>query len=282
VPESTAHALEGRNCGHFAGGGRLESKYGSPWTRDELVLALYLYCQIPFAKTKANNPDVIELAKLLGRTPASVARKLGNFGAFDSRLAQRGVSGLEHFGKNDLIVWNEFQNNWDELVSESCQLLARTTPASDAFSPELDSALRIPEGPTTVTRAVVVRIGQQFFRRAVLSSYQYQCCICELDIPALLVASHIVPWSRRLDIRLDPTNGLALCVLHDCAFDRGLLTIDRDLCVRIKPNVLRMTSTAVSQMLTAYNGRTIVRPSRFAPLPEYLVWHQQHVYVDMA
>ena len=64
-------------------------KYGSLWTRDELVLALYLYCQIPFAKTKANNPEVIRLAHVIGRTPASVARKLGNFGAFDPLLASQ-------------------------------------------------------------------------------------------------------------------------------------------------------------------------------------------------
>lgn len=59
------------------------SKYNTIWSREELVLALYLYCQIPFAKTKANNLEVIRLAKVLERTPSSVARKLGNFGAFD-------------------------------------------------------------------------------------------------------------------------------------------------------------------------------------------------------
>ena len=57
-------------------------KYGALWTRQELILAFDLYCRIPFRKTKANNRDVIELAKLLGRSPASVARKLGNFGSF--------------------------------------------------------------------------------------------------------------------------------------------------------------------------------------------------------
>lgn len=73
--------------------------------REELVLAFHAYCQIPFAKTKASNPDVINLANLLGRTPSSVARKLGNFGAFDPTLAQKGISGLKHVSKADKAIW---------------------------------------------------------------------------------------------------------------------------------------------------------------------------------
>lgn len=57
------------------------AKYGDLWLREELILAFGLYCRIPFKKTKANNPIVIKLAKLLHRSPASVARKLGNFGS---------------------------------------------------------------------------------------------------------------------------------------------------------------------------------------------------------
>ena len=91
-------------------------KYGTGWSRDELILALHAYCQIPFAKTKASNPDVINLANILGRTPSSVARKLGNFGAFDPMLAQKGISGLQHVGKSDKAIWSEFYGNWDALV----------------------------------------------------------------------------------------------------------------------------------------------------------------------
>lgn len=56
------------------------------WTRDQPLIAFNLYCKIPFSKTKANNPLVIEVANLIGRSPASVAMKLGNFGSFDAAL----------------------------------------------------------------------------------------------------------------------------------------------------------------------------------------------------
>ena len=74
---------------------------GQPWTREQLILAFELYCRIPFQRTKANDSRVKELAALLGRTPASVARKLGNFGAFDPVLAARDISGLTHGSKLD-------------------------------------------------------------------------------------------------------------------------------------------------------------------------------------
>lgn len=61
------------------------------WSKDETVLALALYCKIPFGKISKSHPQVIELAKLLGRTPAAVSMKMGNFGRFDEELAQKGI-----------------------------------------------------------------------------------------------------------------------------------------------------------------------------------------------
>jgi len=83
-----------------------ESRYGTLWNREELVLAFELYCTIPFQKTKANNPAVQNLAILLHRTPASVARKLGNFGAFDPALQRIDIKGLTHTSKpgTDLLL----------------------------------------------------------------------------------------------------------------------------------------------------------------------------------
>ncbi|MBN1627575.1 MAG: hypothetical protein JW944_13710, partial [Deltaproteobacteria bacterium] len=100
------------------------AKYGVEWSRDELILALYYYCQIPFAKTKANNPEVQKLAEIIKRSPSSVARKLGNFGAFDPVLAKKGITGLTHYSKADKSIWNEFTGNWDGLVKESKNILS--------------------------------------------------------------------------------------------------------------------------------------------------------------
>ncbi len=93
----------------------IPEKYGTLWTREELILAFGLYCRVPFKKTKANNPDIIELAMLLKRSPASVARKLGNFGSFDPELQKQQISGLGHASKLDREIWDEFHRDWNQL-----------------------------------------------------------------------------------------------------------------------------------------------------------------------
>jgi putative restriction endonuclease len=95
---------------------------GQPWTRKELILAFELYCRIPFQHTKATDPRVKELAAILQRTPASVARKLGNFGAFDPQLAAQNISGLTHGSKLDRAVWDEFHTDWNSLIELAHQL----------------------------------------------------------------------------------------------------------------------------------------------------------------
>ena len=99
-----------------------EHRYGAALLREELILAFELYCRIPFQKTKANNPYVQKLAMLLGRSPASVARKLGNLGSFDPELRKAKIIGLVHAGKLDRQIWDEFHDNWGKLVWEANKL----------------------------------------------------------------------------------------------------------------------------------------------------------------
>lgn len=262
-----------------------DTKYGTDWSHDDLVLALYLYCQIPFAQTKASNAEVIQLARFLGRTPSSVARKLGNFGAFDPLLAQKGIVGLSHYSKGDKQVWKEFYQRWDALVEKVQRLLAeRSEKAPFVAVPEVESTapllpdLSFPTGPTVQPRLVLTRLCQSFFRRAVLSSYQNACCLCHLDFPQLLIASHIKPWAASEETRTDPENGLCLCVLHDKAFDRGLLSVTAAYEVVISPAVRKSKAPFTQSALTAFDKQPIQMPSRFAPKREYLQWHRDTVF----
>jgi len=254
-----------------------ETKYGTAWSRDELVLALSLYCQIPFAQTKASNAEVVALASVLGRTPSSVARKLGNFGAFDPLLAQKGIVGLAHYSKADSQIWGEFYGRWEALVEECQQLSAAPSPPAMLSLP-LSFPLSLPTGPTTQARLVLTRLSQSFFRRAVLASYGSACCLCGLDLPPLLVASPIKPWAVSAEARTDPENGLCLCVLHDKAYDRGLLSVTTDYEVIVSPVVQKSRAEFTKSALLAFDKQAIHLPSRFAPKAEYLRWHLESVF----
>ncbi len=256
----------------------MQDKYGSAWTREELILALYLYCQIPFAQTKASNPEVLRLAQLIGRTPSSVARKLGNFGAFDPLLSARGVTGLTHFSRSDRSIWNEFYQHWDALVTESESLLSVAQVVEVPATREEAPIIARPSGSSERTATVTVRLHQAFFRKAVLSSYEYSCCICSIDLPQLLTASHIVPWAISEEARTDPENGLCLCALHDRAFDRGLISVSSTQQILVARSIVNSKAEFVRLTLASFADKEIRRPTRFPPAKHYLEWHNNTVF----
>jgi putative restriction endonuclease len=64
------------------------------WTREHFLIALNLYCKLPFGKYDRKNPIVIDVASRMGRTPSSLAMKLANFASLDPIHKARGVRGL--------------------------------------------------------------------------------------------------------------------------------------------------------------------------------------------
>jgi hypothetical protein len=82
---------------------------------------------------------------------------------------------------------------------------------------------------TEAERLVVQRIGQDIFRAALTDYWDARCPLTGIADPALLRASHIVPWAECGDEqRLDVYNGLLLSALWDAAFDAGLVSFAHD------------------------------------------------------
>jgi hypothetical protein len=252
------------------------SQYGQSWTHDELLLAFDLYCRIPFKATKAGNPEVLELARLLHRSPAAVARKLGNFGAFDPELRKRNIVGLAHGSKLDREVWDESHCDWGRFIERAARLRAKLEGGlSDKRAP---FGAAEPRGPSEKVAPAKQRLHQSFFREAVLSSYQDSCCVTGLAVRETLIASHIVPWSKDQRRRADPTNGLCMSATFDRLFDAGLFTIETDLTVRFCRQLLRRIEPAVQTLLSPFHGHGIRRPVRFMPDEECLRWHRQNIF----
>lgn len=69
---------------------------------------------------------------------------------------------------------------------------------------------------------------QRIFRRELLEEFECKCAICDVNIEALLVASHIIPYSKCEEVKqmIDSKNGLLLCSLHDALFDKGYISFD--------------------------------------------------------
>ena len=247
------------------------------WSREELIVAFNLYCKTPFGRIHIRNPEIIELASLIGRTPSAVSWKLANFARLDPTLQERGILGASHGSKGEREVWEEFNNDWENLSFESEKLLAQLFGKSveEVADIEVEDLPLGKERETTVR----VRVNQGFFRSSVLAAYSNRCCITGLAIPDLLNASHIVPWSVDSQNRVNPHNGLCLNALHDRAFDRGLLTITLDHKVRLSSLVKGLPKPdAATELLLRYENSEIALPEKFAPESRFLEYHICNIF----
>ncbi len=85
---------------------------GKSWTNDELMIAMNLYCKLPFGQLRHGNPLIIEVAQKLGRTPSSLSMKLCNLASLDPYHQARGIKGLSSTSRADREIWNEFNSDW--------------------------------------------------------------------------------------------------------------------------------------------------------------------------
>ncbi len=247
------------------------------WTREELILAINLYCKLPFGKMHGSNPEVMELARLINRTSGSIALKLGNFASFDPSLQARGIKGASNASKLDGEIWKEFFNDWNALAFESELLLAKYKGVSVQQLHKID----LPEDMVgrNKERIVQTRVNQSFFRKAVLASYDNTCCITGLRFPELLVASHIRPWSLDETNRLNPRNGLAINALHDKAFENGLITIGTDYRIRVSDKIKKNKDQIAHEYIIRYENQMMKLPNRFIPDVAFLAYHNAERFV---
>ncbi|MBS1259566.1 MAG: hypothetical protein MAG551_02639 [Candidatus Scalindua arabica] len=240
------------------------------WTRTELILAINLYCKTQFGRIHNRNPEIIKLSKLIDRTPSSVSYKLANFASIDPSLPRKGASNVS---KLDIEVWNEFFNDWEKLAFESEKLVSKYDKKSLATDIEI-----LPLEGYDRESVVKRRVNQAFFRKTVLASYNFSCCITGLSITELLVASHIIPWSKDEKNRLNPRNGLCLNALHDKAFDKGIISITEKFRIIVSSRLKKNTKFPEKELINKYDGQLISLPNRFLPDSEFLSYHRKHIF----
>ena len=144
--------------------GKSQTSNRVPWSRDELLVAFRLYCRMPFGKLHQHNPEIIELARLLGRTPSAVGMKACNFASLDPVQRARQISALGNVSRGDRDRWDSLLANPEAIAAEAEAVYARL---SGQDAPPLEIEFDLPEGPTEIIRTVRARRVQSFFRAAV-------------------------------------------------------------------------------------------------------------------
>jgi predicted restriction endonuclease len=125
---------------------------------------------------------------------------------------------------------------------------------------------------TEAERLVVQRIGQDVFREALMAYWGSRCPLTGITEPALLRASHIVPWADSTDAqRLDVHNGLLLSALWDAAFDSGLISFSDDGNVLLAPRLSEFARNALG-----IDGVPVLRGLRDAHRKNLALHRERH------
>ena len=247
------------------------------WTRDELLIALSLYLRLPFGQLHQRHPEIIESAARLNRTPSALAMKLTNLAGLDDSLDR---AGLRNASQADREIWAELQADWSTIANEMHD--ARLRLGIDTGDSSETEQVELPTIAEDVLRLTKTRRGQSKFREAVLSAYNFRCCITGLSEPRLLEACHIAPWRDDQPNRAHATNGLCLSVLHHQAFDRGLIAFDDAFRLLLSPQLTARADKFIGTAFTPFAGKPITLPTKFAPNPELLAYHRQHTFLASA
>lgn len=96
------------------------------WSRDELIVVLDVYFRLPRAKFDAAAQEVMEVARLIDRTPAAVAKRLANYRFFDEGI------GLAHGGAHAKKLWEDLGGNPRQVGIEAVEARARLALAQEA------------------------------------------------------------------------------------------------------------------------------------------------------
>ncbi len=248
------------------------------WSREELILTLSVYFQLPFGRLNRTTPEVKDLAKLIGRTNNSAALRLVNFAACDPYIIESGRHGMASGKRVCKPIWDEFVDDKERLFNEAQQIKAAL------LHKPIEETLNITEKDYKgKEKAVVIkqRVNQNVFRTMVLSNYEEKCAITGISIPELLVAGHIIPWTDSTpQQKLDPENGVCLSALYDKAFDKGLITISPDnYSIILSSALLEYESQEYFEKhFGNISGKVIMMPIEHKPNRDYLAYHRDRIF----
>ena len=172
------------------------SKRNPPWQRDELILALDLYCRHSPNSLSQNHPLVIGLSEILNalpihrkradgakfRNPNGVYMKLCNFLRFDPGYSG---TGLSRGGKLEETIWKEFANDRERLKNLADAIKAGYQLVPTDVQLEDEDEEEFPEG------RVLYRVHRQRERNSSLikkkkaNASLLRCEVCDFDFLAV-------------------------------------------------------------------------------------------------
>ncbi len=246
-----------------------------------------LAADIAWEKTKFSTPELPKVGDILTGPAVVVApgylrcRILDRVTAFVRRESVLGnVNDRlgEYVNIGDIVEVQVSGHVDTQKLSCECRFLRRVE-VERYTAPELEIA--------PVDLAAVRRTGRAggfsrdaAFRWNVLEAYGQQCGVCgeryAVGDQSAMEAAHVVPRANRGSDQLQ--NALCLCPMHHWAFDKGLLTIDENLVVRVASVVL--VGGDESRWIGQHHGSRAHLGEEPALSRGALAWHRRNVFLE--
>ncbi len=122
-------------------------------------------------------------------------------------------------------------------------------------------------------------MSQNIFRQIVITNYFGKCTITGIDTPDLFLASHIIPWSKNEEERLNPENGICLSPLYDRAYDQDYISINEKYEILLSSEIKKKSKEKYHRKYFApLSVMKIILPAKYNPKKEFLQYHLEEVF----
>jgi putative restriction endonuclease len=174
------------------------------------------------------------------------------------------------------ILTNTLINTWFSNKTEQIKRLFQI----DAFA-EWEESLRLQGGkvyePKELEDEQASIVRDAAFRRIIVSTYDYRCALCGLQIlnslgENIVDGAHIKPFYLFHDDRIN--NGLSLCKNHHWAFDRFWFTLNDNYTVIVAEELREISPHCTP--ITAFANHSITLPNheQYYPRQDAIGWHR--------
>lgn len=142
----------------------------------------------------------------------------------------------------------------------------------------IQSGVASPQNRYGKEQIIKPRIGQGSFKVLITDAYQRRCAVTGEKTLPVLEAAHIKPCS--MDGPHEINNGLLLRRDFHTLFDRGYITVDKNLNVEVSHRIKEDFGNG-KEYYAHHGSKLITLPELKEQLPDpyYLEWHNENVYL---
>ena len=243
------------------------------WSFNETKVALYILLNVDDRYHSKLNPLIKEIADDLGRTPSSIVMKIENL----RYLITDGSSGLPNGSKMDKEVTDDYFNNQEHFFSDYGELIDFASSDNRYNARDLDKNGTLGKD---ILREVKVRVNQHRFREKILKKFNSRCLLSGVSQKELLIASHIIPWSKSAEHeKLDVNNGICLSYIYDHLFDKGYISFNENYEIIVSSKLNDDNNTITQNLIDSIVNKKFDFPNKSIELQNNLLYHHTNLFI---